>query len=288
MSTRLGRIADASIEFRPADTQQCRRMWKHRLLPLAAGLVGLSVGLAGVFLRAQLNDRLPHISAALVVGPPTVAGIVLYFHHIRRRSIASTGCKPADLLLSAHVQPTAKNQSPVDRRSEVPVRRRIRRQLLDTPRPGLPGIARSRSSSTERSSRPEWRPDPLKLRRQRRSWSSKVRCSTQSPSMPPTTPRRRPRLGCSHLPGAKPRRVPGPPSGPPSDMYSTNGISRKPWHGGCAEPRCVSQALDAGVDPSNGTMTAVQIGNGGVVPHGAVRPPCPSCEVLRDIFGYDQ
>jgi RHS repeat-associated protein len=63
---------------------------------------------------------------------------------------------------------------------------------------------------------------------------------------------------------------------------------RKPWHGGCAEPRCVSQALDAGVDPAGGTMTAVQIGNKGIVPHGAVRPPCPSCEALRDAFGYKQ
>jgi len=63
---------------------------------------------------------------------------------------------------------------------------------------------------------------------------------------------------------------------------------RKPWHGGCAEPRCVSQALDVGVDPRGGTMTAVQIGDKGLVPHGAVRPPCPSCEALRDAFGYDQ
>jgi len=72
------------------------------------------------------------------------------------------------------------------------------------------------------------------------------------------------------------------------DALDTVPDPRKPWHGGCAEFRLVSQALDAAVDPSNGTMTAVQISNGGNVPHGAVRPPCSSCEVLRDIFGYDQ
>lgn len=63
---------------------------------------------------------------------------------------------------------------------------------------------------------------------------------------------------------------------------------RPKWHGGCAEPRCLSQALRAGVDPAAGEMTAVQIGENGLVPHGAVRSPCPSCQILRDIFGYIQ
>lgn len=63
---------------------------------------------------------------------------------------------------------------------------------------------------------------------------------------------------------------------------------RKPWHGGCAEPRCISQALDAGENPAGGVMTSVQIGDNGLVPHGAVRPPCPSCQVLQEWFGYSQ
>ena len=64
---------------------------------------------------------------------------------------------------------------------------------------------------------------------------------------------------------------------------------RPKWHGGCAEPRCVSQALDAGLDPSTGSMTAYQIGDvNPQVPHGGVRSPCASCEVLRDWFRYDQ
>ncbi|MBK9724881.1 MAG: hypothetical protein IPO89_07475 [Actinomycetales bacterium] len=64
--------------------------------------------------------------------------------------------------------------------------------------------------------------------------------------------------------------------------------ARAPWHGGCAEPRCVSQALRAGVDPKGGSMRAVQIGDKGQVPHGAVRPPCQSCAFLRDAMGYHQ
>ena len=72
------------------------------------------------------------------------------------------------------------------------------------------------------------------------------------------------------------------------DALDSVPFPRKPWHGGCAEPRCVSQALEAGVDPSTGTMTAVQIGSRGPVPHGEVRGPCPSCQILRDVFGYDQ
>ena len=64
--------------------------------------------------------------------------------------------------------------------------------------------------------------------------------------------------------------------------------ARKPWHERCAEPRCVSQALAAGVDPSQGTMNAVQIGSPANIPHGNLRPPCPSCVALRNAFGYAQ
>ena len=61
-----------------------------------------------------------------------------------------------------------------------------------------------------------------------------------------------------------------------------------PWHGGCAEPRCLSQAIEAGLDPSGGVMNAVQIGDGGRVPHGNLRPPCSSCAAVRDAIGYTQ
>lgn len=64
--------------------------------------------------------------------------------------------------------------------------------------------------------------------------------------------------------------------------------SAKKWHGGCAELRCVSRALDARVGPSGGTMIAVQVGDGGLIPHGATGPPCPGCEALKDAFGYGQ
>ncbi len=77
----------------------------------------------------------------------------------------------------------------------------------------------------------------------------------------------------------------------PSVSEALEGVpleSRKPWHGGCAEPRCISQALTAGINPRGGTMIAVQIGNRGKVPHGEARPPCPSCVALRDVFGYEQ
>ena len=63
---------------------------------------------------------------------------------------------------------------------------------------------------------------------------------------------------------------------------------RSPWHGRCAEPRCISQAIDAGLDVSDGAMEAVQIGSPARIPHGNLRPPCTSCAGLQRIFGYRQ
>jgi len=59
---------------------------------------------------------------------------------------------------------------------------------------------------------------------------------------------------------------------------------RAPWHGGCAEPGCVSQALNAGVNPAGGTSRAVNIGESGRG-HGTPKMTCSSCRAMLDFFG---
>ena len=59
---------------------------------------------------------------------------------------------------------------------------------------------------------------------------------------------------------------------------------RAPWHGHCAEAGCVSQALEAGVNPAGGTSKAVNIGTSGKG-HGTPKPACTSCQHLLDQFG---
>jgi len=59
---------------------------------------------------------------------------------------------------------------------------------------------------------------------------------------------------------------------------------REPWHGHCAEPGCVSQALNAGVNPAGGTSRAVNIGDSGRG-HGTPKMTCRSCQSLLDFFG---
>lgn len=71
-------------------------------------------------------------------------------------------------------------------------------------------------------------------------------------------------------------------------LESIPSSQRSPWHGQCAEPRCVSQAIEAGLEVSTGVMDAVQIGNPARIPHGNLRPPCSSCAGLQEIFGYAQ
>lgn len=56
---------------------------------------------------------------------------------------------------------------------------------------------------------------------------------------------------------------------------------RAPWHGACAEVGCLSQTLDAGVDPAGGTMRAVAIGTSDPG-HGL---PKMSCSDLLDTLG---
>jgi hypothetical protein len=60
---------------------------------------------------------------------------------------------------------------------------------------------------------------------------------------------------------------------------------RAPWHGKCAEPGCLSQALNAGVDPAGGTSTAVNIRGPGNPQHGTFKAACPSCAAVLKRFG---
>jgi len=59
---------------------------------------------------------------------------------------------------------------------------------------------------------------------------------------------------------------------------------RAPWHGHCAEAGCLSQALEAGVNPAGGTSRAVNIGTSGKG-HGTPKPTCSSCKNVLDEFG---
>jgi hypothetical protein len=59
---------------------------------------------------------------------------------------------------------------------------------------------------------------------------------------------------------------------------------RAPWHGACAEMGCLSQVLDAGLDPAGGSIRAVAIGmsNPG---HGLPKVICSSCVAVLEEFG---
>ncbi len=59
---------------------------------------------------------------------------------------------------------------------------------------------------------------------------------------------------------------------------------RPAWHGSCAEPGCISQALEAGVNPAGGRMRVLNIGTSGRG-HGTVKPACSTCEYLKLEFG---
>lgn len=59
---------------------------------------------------------------------------------------------------------------------------------------------------------------------------------------------------------------------------------RAPWHGACAEMGCLSQALDAGVNPAGGSIRAVAIGTSNPG-HGLPKAICSSCSAVLDDFG---
>ena len=57
------------------------------------------------------------------------------------------------------------------------------------------------------------------------------------------------------------------------------------FHGACAEINCISRAMDAGVDPSGGTMSVVKIRKPGHPAHGTVAELCPTCAQVIKRFG---
>ncbi|MEM7248606.1 MAG: RHS repeat-associated core domain-containing protein [Acidobacteriota bacterium] len=66
------------------------------------------------------------------------------------------------------------------------------------------------------------------------------------------------------------------------DSIPTGERSRS--HGRCVEPSCISQALDAGVDPRGGVSHVRQVKAPGKPKHQRQLPACPTCEVLLDEF----
>ncbi|WP_346729630.1 SpvB/TcaC N-terminal domain-containing protein [Shewanella sp. NKUCC01_JLK] len=70
-------------------------------------------------------------------------------------------------------------------------------------------------------------------------------------------------------------------------LMGTSASARKPWHGGCAEIVCLDKAMNAGVDPSGGTMRAVNIGISGNG-HNTVKEICTSCNDILNFFGVNK
>jgi hypothetical protein len=48
--------------------------------------------------------------------------------------------------------------------------------------------------------------------------------------------------------------------------------------GACAETNCISNAMNAGVNPSGGRISTAAVGRAGSARHGAATPPCANCE----------
>lgn len=59
---------------------------------------------------------------------------------------------------------------------------------------------------------------------------------------------------------------------------------RPGWHGACAEMGCLSQALDAGVNPAGGSIRAIAIGTSNPG-HGLPKMICSSCSNVLEVFG---
>ncbi|MCU1245321.1 MAG: hypothetical protein JWN02_1231 [Acidobacteria bacterium] len=67
-------------------------------------------------------------------------------------------------------------------------------------------------------------------------------------------------------------------------MSGVPSAQRSPFHGKCAEPACVSKALNSGSDPSGGEIQTARIRKAGNPQHGTPNPPCSSCEFLLRWF----
>lgn len=62
---------------------------------------------------------------------------------------------------------------------------------------------------------------------------------------------------------------------------------RSHYHGACAEVGCLSQAVNAGVNPAGGTSQAVRIRAPEKAAHGSFMDACDSCKALLDFFGVE-
>ena len=60
---------------------------------------------------------------------------------------------------------------------------------------------------------------------------------------------------------------------------------RSPFHGGCAEMSCLSNAIEAGANPRGGVMSTVKVGAPGSPRHGQPFPPCSSCSYVQEQLG---
>lgn len=60
---------------------------------------------------------------------------------------------------------------------------------------------------------------------------------------------------------------------------------RSPYHGKCAEPRLISDALNSGVNPRGGTVYTVKIKAPGNPGHGSPLAPCSTCAPVLEQFG---
>lgn len=61
--------------------------------------------------------------------------------------------------------------------------------------------------------------------------------------------------------------------------------ARSPFHGRCAEPQCISRALEAGVEPAGAEMSAARVRAPNNPNHGTEIPACSSCARLAEWFG---
>lgn len=59
---------------------------------------------------------------------------------------------------------------------------------------------------------------------------------------------------------------------------------RPPWHGYCALPQCVEEALNDGADPTGAWVGGAKIREPGDASHGTYKAPCRSCEPLVEHY----